>query len=106
MTPSRRKSRQRQEKKQKVAFLTGKNREVVMNRDIRGYEAVAGEKLMELGRSLGRTLAHGSAGVCPSCGHAGLFDIRGAGLSAASIYYSLATGSWRCPACELDPLGY
>ncbi len=77
-----------------------------MSNGTAAYEALVNEEAKSLQRLAGHEVSHGSEGVCPSCGHQGIYDMKGCGLSGASIYFSAAVNKWCCMACELDPLGY
>jgi hypothetical protein len=68
----------------------------------RVYEALVKKKVKELGEIVEDPIIQGVEGVCPNCGHFGYYDLEGLGLSASSIFYSAATGGWRCRMCEFD----
>ncbi|WP_243372882.1 hypothetical protein [Geotalea sp. SG265] len=70
------------------------------------YEALVKEKALSLQTNAGDCIAHGNEGACPCCGHLGIFDMKGSGLTAGSIYFSTAVNKWRCMACEIVQLGY
>lgn len=69
------------------------------------YESVVEEKTRRLAKTINHRVDHGSEGFCPSCGHAGIYDLIGAGVSPSSIFYSLTDEKWRCMLCGLDKLG-
>lgn len=71
----------------------------------RAYESIAEEKARSLAETVSHSVAHGSEGFCPTCGHAGFYDLKGLGVSGASIFYSTTEGKWRCMSCELDAFG-
>ena len=73
--------------------------------EITAYESIAEEKARSLAVTAAHPVEHGNAGFCPNCGNAGLYDLKGMGVSASSIFYSTAAGKWRCMLCELDALG-
>jgi hypothetical protein len=70
------------------------------------YEALVNEEAKSLQLVSGHEVTHGSEGVCPRCGHQGIYDVKGSGISGASIYFSASEEKWRCMACEMEPLGY
>ncbi len=70
------------------------------------YEALAKKEAKSLEQVVGHSVGHGNEGTCPNCGHIGLYDMKGLGLSAASIYFSAADDKWQCMACEMDSLGF
>jgi hypothetical protein len=70
------------------------------------YEALVNEEARCLERAAGHPVSHGSGGTCPTCGHAGLYDLKGPGLSPASIYFSVADERWRCMVCDMAFTGY
>jgi hypothetical protein len=66
------------------------------------YEAIAAEKARTLAQAVGHAVCHGSDGICPTCGHVGLYDLEGLGVSAASIFYSALDDKWRCSGCAFS----
>jgi hypothetical protein len=70
------------------------------------YETICREKAAKLQKSVAHVVSHGSKGECPKCGQIGIYDLKGVGLTAASIFYSTHHGQWRCMLCGLDPTCY
>lgn len=77
-----------------------------MKQEIAQYERRVVEEADSLQKLSGTTVAHGSEGDCPGCGHVGIFDLQGAGLTAGSIFFSTTLEKWLCPACDINALGY
>ena len=69
------------------------------------YEALAIQEAKLLERIAGHSVSHGEKGPCPTCGHLGVYDMKGFGLSSASIYFSVVDEKWRCMACEVASFG-
>ena len=70
------------------------------------YDVLVKEKARRLEQVVGHAVGHGREGACPNCGHTGLYDLQGSGLSAASIYFSITDESWRCMICDMAFTGY
>lgn len=77
-----------------------------MSNEMHAYETIVSEKAKELEQTVGHAVSHGSEGTCPTCGHVGQYDLKGFGLSGASIYFATVVEKWRCMLCELDAVGY
>lgn len=69
------------------------------------YEALVSNKVRVLEQDAGHKISHGADGTCPSCGHVGIYDLRGGGVSPSSIYFSTAVEKWRCMSCGIDSYG-
>lgn len=70
------------------------------------YELISSEKAEMLQKSTSHAVRHGNAGVCPTCGQPGIYDLKGLGFMASSIFYSTELGQWCCPLCDLGQTGY
>ncbi len=67
------------------------------------YEVVVKREVVLLEWALGRRIRHNEGGLCPKCGNAGTFDIKGLGFDSHtgnSIYYSTVFNEWRCRLCD------
>ncbi|MBI1921950.1 MAG: hypothetical protein HYS23_12815 [Geobacter sp.] len=70
------------------------------------YELLSSKKAEVLQKSTAHSVRHGSEGLCPTCGQSGIYDLKGLGLMASSIFYSTELEQWRCPLCDLGATGY
>lgn len=70
------------------------------------YELVSKIKADLLQQSVTHTVEHGNTGECPTCGHHGIYDLNGSGLTASSIFFSTTEDKWRCMLCDIHLTGY
>ncbi len=64
------------------------------------YESIAKEEACRLAQTLTHTVEHGSDGFCPNCGQPRIYDLKGLGVSAASIFFSNIGGA--AAACVIN----
>ncbi|MFZ2949720.1 MAG: hypothetical protein WA003_09575 [Desulfuromonadaceae bacterium] len=70
------------------------------------YEIISQKKAEKLQQTATHVVEHGNAGECPTCGHAGIYDLKDSGLMPSSIFYSVNHEKWRCMLCDLRSIGY